>query len=155
MRRCRYWCRERNRPTEEGAIVVYKWLVALIIIVPAAELWGIVEMGRHIGGWATFGLLLLTGFVGAWLARSEGRKVWQQAQRQMEAGQIPGNSLLDGLCVLVGGLLLMMPGFISDIVGFTVLFPLTRPFYRLFLYRWVERKIRSGSFTIRRGPPRW
>jgi UPF0716 protein FxsA len=134
---------------------MYKWLVALMIVIPAAELWGIIEMGRHIGGWPTFGLLLLTGFAGAALARYESRKVWLQAQRQMEAGQVPGRALLDGLCVLVGGLLLMMPGFITDVVGVTLLLPVTRPFYRILLYRWLERKIRSGSFTIRRGPSRW
>ncbi|TJY39726.1 membrane protein FxsA [Cohnella pontilimi] len=134
---------------------MYKWLAILIILIPAAEIWGIIEMGRHIGGWPTFALLLLTGFAGAALARSEGRKVWLQAQRQMEAGQVPGRAMLDGLCVLAGGLLLMMPGFISDIVGVTLLLPITRPVYRLWLYRWLERKIRSGSFTIRRGPYRW
>jgi UPF0716 protein FxsA len=134
---------------------VYKWLIALIIIVPAAELWGIIEMGRRIGGWQTFGLLLLIGFLGAWLAKTEGRKVWLDARRQMESGVMPGRALLDGLCVLVGGILLMMPGFITDVVGFTLLFPITRPFYRLLLYGWLERKIRSGSLSIRRGPPRW
>lgn len=132
-----------------------RWLLALLVAVPAAELWGIIQMGRWVGGWQTFLLILLTGLAGAWLARSEGRKVWLDAQRQLQAGQMPGRALLDGICVLAGGLLLMMPGFITDIVGVTLLFPPTRPFYRLLLYGWLERKVRSGSFAIRRGPPRW
>ncbi|MBW5447426.1 membrane protein FxsA [Cohnella sp. CFH 77786] len=134
---------------------MYRWLLALMIIVPAAELWGIIQVGHWIGGWQTFGLLLLTGFGGAWLARSEGRKVWLDAQRQLQSGQMPGRALLDGLCVLVGGLLLMMPGFFTDLVGVTLLLPITRPLYRLLLYGWLERKIRSGSLSIRRGPRRW
>jgi UPF0716 protein FxsA len=134
--------------------MMQKWLLALLIIVPALEMWGIIEMGQWIGGWATFGLLILTGFLGARLVRTEGRKVWQQAQRQMEAGQVPGYTLLEGLCVLAGGIMLMAPGFISDIIGISMLLPVTRPLYRIILYRWLERKVRSGNFSIYRGPNR-
>lgn len=129
-----------------------KGLLILLLLIPAAELCSIIEVGRRIGGWQTFGLLLLIGFAGAWFARSEGRKAWQEARRQMQAGQPPGQALLDGLCVLAGGLLLLIPGFLSDIVGVTMLLPLTRPVYRLLLYGWLARKARSGTFTIRRGP---
>ncbi|WP_274652236.1 FxsA family protein [Paenibacillus humicola] len=127
-----------------------KWLVAAIIVVPALELWGIVQMGRWIGGWATFGLILLTGVAGAQLARLEGRKAWFEVQRQLQSGLPPGRAMLDGLCVLIGGLLLMLPGFFSDILGATLLLPLTRPFYRSVMFRWLEKKMRDGSFTIRR-----
>jgi UPF0716 protein FxsA len=133
---------------------VFKWLLALIILVPAAELWGIIRMGHWIGSWQTFGLILITGFLGAWLARREGRKVWQDAQQRLRTGEMPGRALLDGACVLVGGVLLMTPGFFTDIVGITMLFPLTRPFYRLILYGWLARKIRSGSMAVRYGGPR-
>jgi UPF0716 protein FxsA len=125
-------------------------LLALLIIVPALEMWGIIEMGHLIGGWPTFGLLIGTGFLGAWLIRVEGRKVWQQAQQQMQAGQVPGLSILDGLCVLAGGIMLMAPGFLSDIIGITLLLPFTRPVYRIIMYRWLERKIRSGNFKLYR-----
>ena len=130
-----------------------RWLLALIVIFPGIELWGIIEMGQQIGGWSTLGLLVLAGVLGTWLAQLEGRKVFLQAQRQMQAGQIPGLSLLDGLCVLTGGLLLLFPGFVSDIIGITLLLPFTRPIYRRLLYRWLEQKMRNGSFTIRQGPP--
>lgn len=129
-----------------------KWILALFILIPAIELWGIIEMGQQIGGFATFGLLLLTGFLGAWFIRVEGRKVWQQVQSQLQSGQMPGHTMLEGLCVLAGGIMLMVPGFLSDLIGLSLLFPLTRPLYRILLYRWLERKVRSGSFTI--GPGR-
>ena len=127
-----------------------KWLVAAMIVIPALELWGIIRMGHLIGGWATFGLILLTGFAGAQLARLEGRKALMEVQRQLQSGLPPGRAMLDGLCVLIGGLLLLMPGFFSDIVGVTLLLPLTRPFYRAMMLRWLEKKLRNGSFTIRR-----
>jgi UPF0716 protein FxsA len=125
-------------------------LLALVIVFPAIELWGIVEIGRRIGGWQTLLLLIVSGLLGAWLAQVEGRRVWLKAKSQMQAGQMPGHALLDGLCVLAGGILLLVPGFVSDAIGLTMLFPLTRPLYRMALYRLLEKRIRSGSYTFRR-----
>ncbi|MDQ0061198.1 FxsA family protein [Paenibacillus harenae] len=127
-----------------------KWLLAAFVVIPIVELWGILQIGDLIGGWTTFLVLILMGLVGSYLARAEGRKVWAEAQRQMQAGQIPGQTMLDGICVLVGGLLLLMPGFFSDIVGITLLFPLTRPFYRMYMLGWIEKRMRSGNFKIGR-----
>ena len=58
--------------------------------------------------------------------------------------------MLNGLCILIGGMLLLVPGFLSDIAGLTFLFPPTRALYRAAILRWLERKLRSGSMTIRR-----
>ncbi|BBH21480.1 hypothetical protein Back11_28250 [Paenibacillus baekrokdamisoli] len=127
-----------------------KWIIAAIIIIPSVELWGIIKMGNLIGGWATFGLILLTGFAGAQFARSEGRKALLDVQQQLQSGHPPGHAMLNGLCVLIGGLLLMLPGFLTDIVGITLLLPFTRPFYRFQMLRFIERKLRNGSFIIRR-----
>ncbi|MCC3375902.1 FxsA family protein [Cohnella sp. REN36] len=126
----------------------------LIVIGALIEVWGIYMMSRWIGGWPTFVLLLAGALLGGWFARAEGRKVWAEAQRQLAQGQMPGHSLLDGICVLVGGLLLVVPGFLSDIVGITMLLPATRPMYRLAMYGWLANKVRSGSFRIYGGPRR-
>jgi len=127
-----------------------KWIIAAIIIVPAVEIWGIVQMSHLIGGLSTFALILLTGFAGAYFTRLEGRKALYEVQRQMQSGQPPGHAMLNGLCILIGGVLLLLPGFFTDIIGITLLFPLTRPFYRVLLLQWLERRLRSGSVTIRR-----
>ncbi|MBD2870513.1 FxsA family protein [Paenibacillus arenilitoris] len=129
---------------------MYKWLVAAFIVIPIVELWGILQVGDLIGGWTTFLILVAMGFVGAYLARAEGRKVWGEAQRQMQAGQIPGRTMLDGICVLAGGLMLLMPGFFSDIAGITLLLPFTRPFYRQLMLGWIEKRMRDGHFRIGR-----
>jgi UPF0716 protein FxsA len=126
-------------------------LLAFLIIVTVLELWGIIKMGQWLGGMVTFGLLLIISLLGVWFIRIEGSRVWRQAQQQLQAGQMPGHSLLEGLCVLAGGILLIIPGFISDIIGLTLLLPMTRPMYRMFMYRWLERKVRNGSFTIGAG----
>lgn len=130
-------------------------LFVCLIVVAVIEIWGIFMMVRWIGGWPTFGLIILTGIGGAWLARAEGRKVWADAVQQLGSGQMPGWAILDGLCVLGGGVLLMLPGFITDVAGLTLLFPFTRKMYRYLLYGVLERKVRSGQWTIRRGPPQW
>lgn len=127
-----------------------KWLLAVLIIIPFVEIWGILQVGAWLGGWNTFFILILTGFVGAYLARAEGRKVWMEAQLQMQQGQIPGRMLLDGLCILAGGILLLVPGFLSDIVGITLLIPTTRLFYRQILLQWLEKRMKNGNFKIGR-----
>ncbi len=131
-----------------------RWLFAFLLLISAAEIWGIIMVSHWIGGWPTFVLIVLTAVCGGWLTLSEGRKVWADTLRQLGSGQMPGWAILDGLCVLGGGLLLILPGFLTDVIGITLLIPFTRRMYRLLLYGWLERKIRTGQWTIRFGAPR-
>lgn len=128
-----------------------KWLIVLFIILPIAELWGIIQMGRWIGGVSTLALLIVAVLLGVYLIKFYGRRSWHEVQRQMQAGQAPGFAMLDGLCVLAGGILLIVPGFLSDLVGLTLLIPFTRPLYRKIMYRLLERMMNRGTFYIRRG----
>lgn len=129
-----------------------KKLLPMLVIAVLIEIWGIYMIGRWIGGFGTFVFLIAAAALGVWLIKTEGRKVWQQAQQQMQSGQVPGHTLLEGLCILLGGILLIVPGFITDMIGITMVLPITRPAYRLIMYRWLERKVRSGDFTLYRGP---
>ncbi|MFF2888838.1 FxsA family protein [Paenibacillus sp. NPDC057967] len=130
--------------------MMYRWILAAIIIVPIIEIWGILRMGDWIGGWNTFLLILVLSAAGALVAQFEGRKVWVEAQRQMQSGQIPGRAMIDGICVLLGGLLLLLPGFFSDLFGIIMLLPFTRPLFRNMILQWLEKRMRNGGFTIRR-----
>lgn len=130
--------------------MMYRWLLAALLIVPIVEIWGILRMGDWIGGWNTFLLILVLSAAGALVAQFEGRKVWIEAQRQMQSGQIPGRAIIDGICVLLGGLLLLLPGFFSDLAGIIMLLPFTRPLFRNMILQWLEKRMRSGNFTIRR-----
>ncbi|WP_020615935.1 FxsA family protein [Paenibacillus daejeonensis] len=132
-----------------------RWLFLLLLLIPILEFWVITLVGSWIGGWPTFLLILGTALLGFVLIKLEGRKVWQEAQLQMQAGQIPGLSLLDGLCILIGGILLIIPGFLSDIVGLALVIPFTRPYFRQHILNWLERRMRGGGggggvFMIRR-----
>ncbi|MCU6712442.1 FxsA family protein [Paenibacillus sp. J5C_2022] len=129
---------------------MYKWIFAALLVVPVIELWGILQVGDWLGGWTTFFIVVAMSAAGAYFLRLEGRKVWLEAQRQLAQGQMPGRSIIDGICVLIGGLLLLTPGFFTDFIGIVLLLPVTRPILRGIILQWLERKLRDGSFTIRR-----
>lgn len=94
--------------------------------------------------------MVSTGFIGAWLAKNQGLKAFRDAQTQMSYGQLPGDSILDGICILVGGILLLTPGFITDLFGIVLLLPSTRVFFKKGMKNWLEKKLRNGQFYIMR-----
>lgn len=127
-----------------------KWLPVILILFPLLEIWGILLVGDWLGGWNTFSLILLISGVGAFAAIYEGRKVLEQARQQMNHGQIPGRSFVNGVCILVGGLLLIIPGFLSDILGILLLIPFTRRLFEGVILKWIEAAMNSGRFITRR-----
>lgn len=127
-----------------------KWIVALIVFIPIVEFWGYIEVAERLGVGKTLFLTLATSIIGGLMMQFEGRKVMIDAKQQMSNGQVPGRMMLDGLCVFGGGILLLMPGFITDLIGFLLVFPLTRPLFRFVLLKWIGKKMKDGSFTIYR-----
>ena len=133
-------------------------LLLLFTLVPIIELFFLFEVSDSIGGWNTIGLIFITGVVGAALAKSQGRAVLNQIQTKLNQGQLPTNDLVAGLLVFGGGLLLLTPGFFTDILGFSMVFPLTRPLF----VTWLKAKFTSGiesgkvnfTFTQFGGGPR-
>lgn len=105
-------------------------LLSVVILVPLAEILVLIESGRLIGVWPTVLLVVLTGIAGSWLLRHQGLAVLGQIQAELATGQLPGSTLLDGALVLAGGLLLMTPGFCTNLAGFTMLVPSTRRWRR-------------------------
>ncbi len=114
------------------------------------ELYILIEAGRTIGLGPTIGLIMLTGIAGAWLARSQGTEIVRRIQDETARGQMPAITLIDGALVLVGGLLLLTPGFFTDILGFSFLVPVTRDLWRKGLSAWLQRQVQHGTVTIHR-----
>ena len=124
-----------------------RWLTVvfiLLVVVPIAEISVIVAVGKAIGGWQTFFLLLVESALGAWLVRREGAKTWQALRVALQTGRMPSRELTDAALVLVGGTLLLAPGFLTDIVGFFFVLPVTRPLARRLLERAVAARLLRG-----------
>ncbi|MEV0789931.1 FxsA family protein [Kribbella sp. NPDC050459] len=117
------------------------WLIGLaLLVVPIVEIYVIIQVGQAIGGWPTVALLIAESALGAWLVKREGRRAWNALQTSLETGKLPGRELTNGALVLIGGTLLLTPGFVTDIFGFFFVLPFTRPLARRLVTRFVSRR---------------
>ena len=124
-------------------------LLIVFTIVPIIELYVLIEAGRQIGAGATIGLIFLTGIAGAYLARSQGFNLINRIQTDLNQGRIPAEEMMDGVMILSGGLLLLTPGFCTDLFGFCLLTPVTRQFFKVWLKKWLDFKIQRGEVNFR------
>lgn len=123
-------------------------LALLFVIVPVIELALLIQIGQVVGLLPTVALVVFTGVTGAWLARAEGLRVFFQFQREIASGRLPGQSLLDGISVLVGGAFLLTPGVLTDVVGFSLLLPVTRHWIQRRVRKRLERGIADGTIRV-------
>lgn len=125
----------------------------LFVLVPVLELMLLIRLGEWMGLVPTLLLILTTGAAGAALARVEGLRVFFQFQKELLAGRLPGQSLLDGISVLVGGAFLVTPGVLTDLAGLALLLPTTRRLIQARVRRSLERRIREGTVQVAFGGP--
>jgi UPF0716 protein FxsA len=118
-------------------------LVILFIVVPIAELYVIIQVGQLIGVVPTLFLLLADALLGSWLLKHEGRGAWRRFNEALAARRFPGREVADGALIIVGGTLLLTPGFITDIFGLFLLLPPTRATVRRLLKRFT-----IGRFAV-------
>jgi UPF0716 protein FxsA len=112
-------------------------LIILFIVVPIAELYVIIKVGELIGVLPTLILLLADALLGSWLLKHQGRGAWQRFNEALAARRFPGREVVDGALIIVGGTLLLTPGFLTDIVGAFLLIPPTRAIVRRLLKRFT------------------
>lgn len=151
-----YAARGRRRPR------ALRWVFLALLVVPVVEIAAIIAVGRVIGGWQTLALLLLESLLGAWIVKREGARSWIALQEALRSGRMPSRQLADAALVLIGGTLLLTPGFVTDIVGFFFILPFTRPITRAWLEALVARRLLgpmgewpgSGGGAGTSGPPR-
>lgn len=128
------------------------------LVVPLIEIYALIQVGQVIGAWWTVLILVADSLLGAWLVRREWRGTWAALRRATGAGQLPNRELADAALVVVGGTLLLTPGFLTDLLGFFLLLPLTRPIVRRALLSFVARRVqlRAARWTpggsVRSGP---
>lgn len=128
--------------------MIFSKLLILLIVVPVVELYILIEIGQQIGAFATIGIIVLTGIIGAYLVKNQGFMVLKKIQYDLNQNILPGDSLLQGIIILAGGIFLLTPGFITDIIGFIFLIPISREIVKKYLLIWLKRKIDSGNINI-------
>ena len=114
----------------------------IFVALPLAEIYALIKVGSWLGVFPTIALLLLVSALGAVLVKREGLRVLRRMQEQVAAGNMPSNELLDAVCLLLAGVLLLVPGFVTDAVGLLLLLPPFRLILRGYLKRRNGRKIR-------------
>jgi len=120
-------------------------LVLVFVGLPLFELYVLIQVGQVIGAWWTIALLVLASIVGAAIVRHEGSRAWRALVEALTQGRMPHRELADGALVLVGGTLLLTPGFTTDVLGALLVLPMTRPLFRALLARAVAARILGGS----------
>jgi len=123
------------------------WLFFLLIALPVAEIALLIAIGREIGLAATVSLLLVTGLLGAVLARRQGLGVVRRMQSEVAAHRMPAGQLVDGALILLAGVLLIVPGVLTDALGFFCLLPAGRTLLKAWLRRRFEAGLRSGRIV--------
>lgn len=130
----------------------FGWLFLAFTLTTTVELLLLLTVGKAIGTLATVTIILLTGFLGAALAGREGRRAWRRVVDSLRRGELPGDPIVQALLVLVGGVLLLTPGFLTDTVGFACLIPTTRRWLAALVQRVLARRIEGGAVFFARGP---
>ncbi|MCA9399021.1 MAG: membrane protein FxsA [Candidatus Omnitrophica bacterium] len=120
-------------------------LVILFTVLPALELALLIKIGGHIGVINTIFIIISTGVLGAYLARLQGFLTLNKIQASLNEGKMPSSELMDGLMILVGGIVLLTPGFITDTIGFLLLIPWTRALVKIWLQQRFENMIKNGQ----------
>lgn len=125
-------------------------LVLALLIIPAVELGLFIWIGGKIGPWWVIALIILSGILGISLAKKQGTEVWRKAQQSMNNGQMPTEQIVDGFCILVGGVLLFAPGFITDITGLFLIIPRTRSPFKKVVQNWFMMKVSKNTIIHRK-----
>lgn len=118
------------------------YVFAIFVAMPIIEIAVFIQAGELIGLWPTIGVVVLTAIIGTSLMRAQGLQTLAKAQRQMDQGEMPIGALFDGICILVAGVLLLTPGFVTDTFGFLLLVP---PLRQLIGAKVIMKLVQSGN----------
>jgi UPF0716 protein FxsA len=118
------------------------WLLLVaFVVVPIVEIYVLIQVGQVIGPWWTILLLIADSMLGTWLIRREGRRAWRALRAALDSGRMPAAELADGALILIGGTLMLTPGFVTDAFGILLILPFTRPIFRRLLAGVVTRRL--------------
>jgi UPF0716 protein FxsA len=129
-------------------------LLVAFVVMPLVELYVLIQVGHVIGVLPTIGLLVLVSFLGVWLVKREGTRTWRAFRQAMAEGRVPARETADGALVILGGALLLAPGFVTDVLGALCVLPLTRGLVRRLLLAVTAGRflgpVRDGQDRVRK-----
>lgn len=134
--------RPPNRPN------ILAILMALFIGVPLLDTVTLVFMGRWMGFWPTVATVILSGVIGARLAKSQGLAVWRSLQSDLQAGRVPEQGVMDCALLLIAGGMMIAPGFLTDIAALLLLLPPVRAPIKRWARRRIERWVASRGLLV-------
>jgi UPF0716 protein FxsA len=120
-------------------------LLLAFLVVPVLEIYVIIQVGQAIGGWWTVAALIAVAVLGSWLVRREGWRTWRALTDALTRGLLPTTQVLDAALVLAGGVLMLAPGFVSDVIGLLLILPVTRPLARRVVTWAAGRHLARGA----------
>ncbi|AGB41280.1 protein affecting phage T7 exclusion by the F plasmid [Halobacteroides halobius DSM 5150] len=123
-------------------------LVILFTIIPLVELFLLIQISIHLSSWLAIGLVGITGMLGAGLAKKQGTAVIKKINYSLSQGRMPADSVVDGLLILIGGVLLITPGLLTDISGFACILPFTRPYIKKITKGRLKKLIATGRIQF-------
>ena len=123
-------------------------LAVLFVVVPAIEIFVLLQIGSWLGLWPTLGIIVVTALIGAWLTKHQGLFAVREVQRAMLTGKRIGGSLLEAALILVAGVVMLTPGFVTDVFGLALLLPPTRRVVARSLRASLERRIARGDVMV-------
>jgi len=122
----------------------FKLFLAFTLI-PVAEIYLIIKLGGHLGAFNTVAIIIITGFAGATLARTQGMQTMLRVRQSLQQGLVPAEEMIDALLIFIAGIVLLTPGFITDAAGLLLLFPPARFHFKRFLRRKFDQWTRDGT----------
>ncbi|MCH8069451.1 MAG: membrane protein FxsA [Candidatus Marinimicrobia bacterium] len=120
-------------------------LILLFVGIPFIEMMLLIKLGEVFGFWNTILLVVGTGVLGAYLAKAQGFWIWLQIQQELQTGRMPAEKLIDGFLILIGGIVLLTPGLLTDIFGFALLVPFSRNMFKKWIRSKLEMMVNTGE----------
>lgn len=121
------------------------WLILVFIIIPTIEIAIFIWTGQKLGAWMILLMIFLSGISGVLLVRHQGMETWKSMQLSLYNREVPKEQILDGICIIIGGVLLIAPGFLTDLLGFLLVIPWTRKPFKTLLSLLIMKKITQGK----------
>ena len=125
-----------KHPAGEELLEMLPKLILAFTVIPFVEIYLLMKVGYCVGALNTLAIVIVTGLLGAWLARMEGIRTAMRVRESLRRGELPAEEMLDAVLIFMAGVVLLTPGFVTDVAGVTILVPKTRYIFK----RWLRKK---------------